>query len=92
MSLVCSRKTGGDYNFFSPIIIFTGNAAVLGFGGFSLTLITNLALRMLGFSETTAGTVTAIPATMSAISAAGAVFGSGIIFYKLLVELTKDKL
>lgn len=64
-------KPWGKGDFFANLINFTGNSAVVGFGGFSLAIISDLALKTLGFSRITKSNLTVIPAVMSGIGIGG---------------------
>jgi hypothetical protein len=74
-----TRKTG-NYDFFAPIINFTGNAAVIaGLGGISY-----VALEALGFSNiaTTAGTVIPVAIKITGVVAGvSAVAGAALILF-----------
>jgi len=71
-------KKTGDYDFFSPIINFTGNAAVVAVGGSGLGGISYLALKTLGFSNIATTTATAIPVVIGAAGLVGTIVGGGI--------------
>jgi hypothetical protein len=77
-------KSGGSYDFISPIINFTGNAAVVAVGGISLGAITYFALPALGFSSLSLHDVTVISVSIGAFGAlgvlAGAVCLAGVYF------------
>lgn len=81
-------KKSGDYDFFSPIINFTGNAAVVAVGGISLGAISYLALKALGFSKIATTISTAIPVAIGAFGVVGAIVG-GSIFIAMLIGVTK---
>ncbi|MCE2982755.1 MAG: hypothetical protein LW832_04220 [Parachlamydia sp.] len=81
-------KRSGDYDFISPIVNFTGNACVVAVGGISLGVISNLALKALGFSEITSTVATAIPVTLGAVGIIGAVVG-GCFFIAILAGITE---
>lgn len=69
-------KRSGDYDFISPIVNFTGNAAVVAIGGISLGAITYFALQALGFSNLSLHAVTAIPVSIGAFGALGVLAGA----------------
>lgn len=71
-------KSHGDYDIFSPLINFTGNAAVLAVGGVGVGVITYLGLKALGFTSVAAGITAAIPVAAGAVAAAGAVISLGV--------------
>lgn len=68
-------KSSGDYDFISPIVNFTGNAAVISAGLFGVGLVSYLALKALGFTSVAVGTATAIPVAGAIIAAGAAVVG-----------------
>ena len=69
-------KRSGDYDFISPVINFTGNAAVVAVGGISLGAITYFALQALGFSNLSLHVVTAIPVSIGVFGALGVLAGA----------------
>jgi hypothetical protein len=69
-------KQSGNYDIFSPVINFAGNASVAAVGGISLGAISYLALKALGFSKITTAIVTAIPVTAAVIGAVAATAAS----------------
>lgn len=83
-------KRSGDYDFFSPLINFTGNAGVIAVGGMSIGTISYFALKRLGFNKIAITAGTAIPTTIGAFGVAGVVLG-GYIFVSLINEIFKPK-
>ena len=69
-------RSTGDYDFITPTINLTINAAIIAIGGISLGVISHLAFKALGFSALSTGIATAIPVTIGAIGIAGAVAGA----------------
>ena len=81
-------KSGGAYDFFSPIVNSIGNAVVLAVGGISLGAISYLALKALGFSEIATTIATAIPITIGAVGIVGVIVGISV-FIAMLIGLAK---
>lgn len=81
-------KSTGDYDFFSPIINVTGNAAVLAVGGLSLGALSYVALKALGFSKMATSIATAVPVSIGAIGVVVAIGGS-CTFIALCVAISK---
>lgn len=69
-------KSSGDYDFVSPVINFTGNAAVIAAGGIGLSVITYMGLKALGFSKIATVTSTAIPVTIATIGVVSTIAGT----------------
>ncbi len=72
-------KRSGDYDFISPIVNFTGNAAVLAVAGISLGIISNLAFKALGFNTVATSIATAIPVTLGIAGIGAAIIGAACI-------------
>lgn len=81
-------KRTGDYDFVSPIINFTGNAAVVAVGGISVGAVSYLALKALGFSKIITAIGTAIPVTIGGIGIIGAALG-GCLFIAMCIQIAK---
>lgn len=71
-------KNRGDFDFISPLMNFTGNAAVVAVGGISLAVIANCALKILGFPGAAVKIGTAIPIAIGVIGALGVIAGVGL--------------
>ena len=72
-------KSSGDFDCLSPVVNFTGNAALVAVGGISLGAIAYLALKALGFGEVVTTIATAIPITIGVIGVIGAIAGSALL-------------
>ena len=58
-------RQSGDFNFISPIINFTGNAAVVAVCGVGISAISILALKLLGFGTAATVATAAVPLTIA---------------------------
>lgn len=83
-------RSRGDYDIFSPVINFTGNATAVGVGGISLGAISYLALKTLGFSQMTTTVATAIPVIIRTVSIISAVVAGGF-FIAVCMEIVKTR-
>lgn len=83
-------ERSGDYDFNSPIINFTGNAAVVAVGGIVLGVLASVALKALGFSQAATSIATAVPVAFGALAGVGAILGiaaTGYMMYSVMQAL-----
>jgi len=72
------RQQRGPYDIGATFINFVGNAAVVTVGGVCLTVISDCALKSLGFEGARKAAV-AIPASIAEIGAGGVMLGLGAL-------------
>ena len=70
-------KPRGDYDFLSPLINFTGNAAVVAGVATLAAVVAHFALKALGINGVIASVLQAVPVSIATIGGAGIVLGLG---------------
>lgn len=74
-------KSSGQYDYISPIINFTGNAALVAVGGICVGSILNVALKALGYTGIAVKAPTVVFVTIGMIGAVGTVVGLAMVVY-----------
>lgn len=85
-------KPSGQYDFFSQTINVLGNSLILTAGAVGLAVISNFALKALGFSGLASTIVKAIPITIGAIGVLGITAGliGGAFLLYMVTSIAKS--